>query len=72
MAIPNSSYTEIISTTLDNYSDEFRDNVLTHNPLLAKMNSKGRVAPASGGSKILENLMYAENSTILWYSGLTH
>ena len=61
MAIPNSSYTELITTTLDNYSDELRDNVLNHNPCTARLNRKGNVAPATGGSKLLENLMYAEN-----------
>lgn len=35
-----------------------------------RLNKKGNVDPASGGSKILENLMYAENGTRTWYSGL--
>lgn len=61
MAIPNSSYTEIITTTLDNYRDTLADNVLTHNALLMRLNKKGNVDPVSGGVKILENLMYAEN-----------
>lgn len=60
MAIPNSSYTELITTTIDNYRDTFADNILKHNPVLAKLNSKGNVDPVSGGVKILENLMYAE------------
>jgi hypothetical protein len=33
------------------------------------MNDKGNVDPVSGGVKILENLMYAENGTVSWYSG---
>ena len=69
MAIPNSSYSELITTTLDNYRDELADNILNHNPMLARLNKKGNVDPASGGSKLLENLMYSENGTALWYSG---
>lgn len=69
MAAPNVNYSEIISTTLDNYRSTFKDNVLKHNALLAKLNAKGKVDPATGGVKILESLMYAENSTVMWYSG---
>ena len=71
MAIPNTSYTEIITTTLDAYRDKLADNVLNHNPLLAKLNSRGNVDMASGGAKLLENLMYGENGSFKWYSGLT-
>jgi hypothetical protein len=61
MALPNSSYTELITTTLDNYRGELADNILNHSPLLARLNKKGNVDPATGGVKLLENLMYAEN-----------
>ena len=63
MAIPNSSYTEIITTTIDNYSDTIADNVETNNSLLARLRRKGNTKPAAGGVNILENLEYAENST---------
>ncbi|TXH51745.1 MAG: phage major capsid protein [Desulfurellales bacterium] len=69
MAIPNTSYSEIITTTLDNYRDKLADNVLNHNPLLAKLKARGNVDTASGGAKLLENLMYDENGTFKWYSG---
>jgi hypothetical protein len=69
MAIPNSSYTELITTTIDNYRDALADNILNHNPLLARLNKKGNAEPVSGGVKILENLMYAENGTGRWYNG---
>lgn len=69
MPIPNTSYTEVITTTLDNYRDELADNILNHSPLLSRLNKKGNVDPATGGSKLLENLMYAENGTAIWYSG---
>lgn len=68
MAIPNTDYTEIITTTLDNYSDGLADNVMNSNFLLMKLNKKGNVRPADGGVKILENLMYGE-SIVQWYNG---
>ena len=67
MASPNLS--EIVTTTINHYSAQIADNVLNHNPLLYRMKERGRVAPVSGGVKILENLAYAENSTFKWYSG---
>jgi hypothetical protein len=70
MAIPSSTYTEIVTTTIDRYSPRIADNVETHNPLLARLRRKGNNRPADGGVKILENLAYAENSTVKWYSGL--
>lgn len=69
MPIPNSSYTELITTTLDNYRDKLADNVLNHSPLLFRLNKKGNTDPVNGGSNILENLMYADNGTVGWYSG---
>lgn len=69
MAAPNSSYSELLTTTLDNYSEQLVDNVLNHNPLLARLNRKGNVRPSTGGARILENLMYADNGTVKWFSG---
>jgi hypothetical protein len=63
MPIPNSSYTEIITTTLANYRDRMADNVLAHNPLLLRLKRRGNTDSASGGTELLENLQYAENST---------
>lgn len=70
MAVPNSTYTELVTTTLDNYRDTLADNILTNNQWLARLKSKGNADPAGGGATLLENLMYATNSTIKWYSGL--
>ena len=72
MAIPSSTYTELVTTTLDNYRDTLVDNIMTHNPALDRMKRKGGTDNVGGGSTILENLMYAENSTKLWYSGLEY
>jgi hypothetical protein len=70
MPIPSSTYTELVTTTLDNYRKTLADNITTHNPLLEKIKRKGNAEPVGGGVSILENLMYAENSTKRWYSGL--
>ena len=70
MAIPNSSFDEIVSTTLNKYSDSMADNIMNHNPLLKRLKAKGNTADVSGGAKITEQLMYAENGTKKWYSGL--
>ena len=70
MTVPNANFTEILTTTIDNYSSTLADNVQTHNPLLRKVRERGNVRTFSGGVSILENLMYQENATFLWYSGL--
>lgn len=69
MAIPNSDYTEVLTTTIANYRNEMADNILNHNPLLAYFKMNGNADPADGGAELLENLSYAENSTFGWYSG---
>lgn len=63
MAVPNSTYTEIITTTLDNYRSELADNVLGNNALLTRLKKKGNTDTAGGGVNLLENLMYASNGT---------
>jgi len=65
----NSTYSEILSTTIANYRDKMADNVLENNVLLKFLKEDGNADPAAGGAELLENLMYAENATFLWYSG---
>lgn len=64
MAIPNSTYTEMLTNTIANYRDMMADNILDHNPLLAYFKENGNADPADGGAELLENLSYAENSTL--------
>ena len=54
---------------IDNYSDQLADNITNHNALLKFINSKGNKTPADGGVTILQNLEYAQNSTVKWYAG---
>lgn len=70
MAIPNSTWTEILSTTISHYSPQIADNVLNHIPLLERMKRKGNTSAVPGGVYILEQLLYNENATFKWYSGL--
>lgn len=70
MALPSSTYTELVTTTLDNYRSELADNITENNALLDRIKRKGNAQPVGGGVTILENLMYATNSTAKWFSGL--
>ena len=67
--MPNPNWTEILTTTLESRNKEFADNVSNSNALLARLNQKGNVKPATGGNVIIEELEYAENSTFQFYTG---
>jgi len=67
MASPNLS--EIVTTTLYNRSKKVADHVTKNNALLAKLESKGKRKPFSGGRQIMQEIEYGENSTFGWYSG---
>lgn len=69
MASPNSSWSEIITTTLAGRSRKLEDNVSDNNALLLRLKEKGKVKPFSGGRTIVHELQYAENSTYTRYSG---
>lgn len=68
MASPNSSFTDIITTTLQGYSGELADNITNHNALLRQIERKGNGNVATGRS-IVQELEYSENGTVAWYSG---
>lgn len=69
MAIPNTNWTEIITTTLFNRSKKLADNVTKANALLFQISKKGRMKPVDGGTNIIQELEYAENGTYTRYSG---
>lgn len=69
MASPNTTFTEMVSTTLREHRKEFTDNISNHNALSMRLNKKGRVRLLDGGYTIVEPLDYAENSTYQRYSG---
>ena len=65
---PNSTYTEIVTTTWAGYSKTMADNVTNNNALLRHIDSNGNKMPATGRT-IVQELEYATNSTTKWYSG---
>lgn len=65
----NSNFDAILSTTLANYRDQLTDNVFTARPLTYHLMNKGRIRMLNGGTKIVEPLIYGENSTVKPYSG---
>ncbi len=60
---------ELVTTILRNRSGILKDNVLNHNALLSVLNEKGKVRELDGGREIVEELEYAANGTVMWYSG---
>jgi hypothetical protein len=69
MAFANANISDIMATTIESRTKKIADNVTKNNALLSKLEKKGKVKPFSGGSKILQELSYAENSNAGWYSG---
>lgn len=63
MASPNSTYTEIVTTTLLHRNKELADNVSNSNALLSRLRTKGKIRAVPGGRSIVEELEYAENAT---------
>lgn len=69
MTSPNSTFTELVTTTFRKHKKEFADNVTNHNALLMRLNAKGRKRIEDGGLTIVCELDYAENGTYQRYSG---
>lgn len=69
MASPNSTFTELVSTTFRNHSKEIRDNISKNNALLRRLMDKGQIETLDGGLSIVTPLDYAANGTYQRYSG---
>ena len=69
MPSPNSTFTELVSTTLRNHPNEVSDNVSLHNAFYRRLKDKGKIQLYSGGYEIARPLDYAENSTYQRFSG---
>ncbi len=65
----NASFDALLSTTLANYRKQLTDNVFTARPLTYFLMDKGRIRMLDGGTKIVEPLIYGQNSTVASYSG---
>lgn len=68
MASPNSTFTELVSTTFRKHHKEIKDNVSNRNALLKYMSKKGNTIKEDGGLTITTPLDYAENSTYQRFS----
>lgn len=68
MASPNSTFTELVSTTFRNHKKDIKDNVSNRNALLKYLNKRGNSTKEDGGLTIVCPLDYAENSTYQRYS----
>lgn len=70
MPSPNSTFTEMVTTTMRKHHRKIVDNVTRHNGLLTLLKERGNIkTDASGGYEIAIPLSYAENSTYQRYSG---
>ena len=67
MAFPNIS--DILATTIESRTKKIADNVTDNNAILKKLSQKGMIKTFSGGSQILQELSFAENTNAGWYSG---
>lgn len=67
MAFPN--ITDIVATTIEKRSKTLADNVTKNNALLAWLKASGNVKTVSGGTKIFQEFLFAENGNFSWYSG---
>lgn len=69
MAIHGDAFQTLLATTLANYRDQLTDNIFTARPLTYHLMDKGRIRMLDGGTKIVEPLIYGQNSTVGSYSG---
>lgn len=67
MAFANVS--DIIATTIESRTKSIADNVTKNNALLRRLEMRGKIKTVSGGSKIFQELSFAENGNAGWYSG---
>jgi len=63
------TFDEIVSTSLDLYTNQLADNVFNENPTLWALKQKGVYEPADGGIQIIEPILYGDNETVMSYSG---
>jgi len=68
MASPNSTFTELVSTTFRKHRKEIKDNISNRNALYKYIMKKGNYRSEDGGLSIATPLDYAENATYQRYS----
>jgi hypothetical protein len=60
---------DIVATTIESRSKSIADNVTKNNALLSRLEQRGKIKTVSGGSKIFQEISFAENGNAGWYSG---
>lgn len=69
MAAPNSSFSELLSVTVQELEDELFDQIITKNALTATLKANGSTRSVDGGPTIVIPVMYQENGSYKRYSG---
>lgn len=69
MSFANTTYTDIVATTLEKRSKRLADNITGNNALLKVLEMKGNIRPFSGGRTLIEEILQKENGNAGWYSG---
>lgn len=69
MPSPNSTFTELVTSTLREHPSAVSDNVSGNNALYTYLKKKGKISVVDGGLTIVRNLDYAENTTFQRFSG---
>lgn len=69
MSSPNSTFTELVTTTFRKHRKDIADNVSGNNALYQRLAGKGNVKTEDGGLTIVTPLEYALNTTYQRYSG---
>lgn len=69
MAFANASISDIMATTIESRTRRLADQVTNNNAILRRLSQRGKIKPFAGGSKILQELTFQENSNAGWYSG---
>lgn len=65
----NANFDNILTTTLDKHRPDLVDGIFKARPLTFFLMQAGQFRPVSGGEKIVEPLVFAENGTAESYSG---
>lgn len=69
MAQPNSSFDEILSTTLKRYGPKIYDNVTNNVTLYRYLRDRNKIQMEDGGYSLLEQVAFDDNNSFQWYSG---
>lgn len=68
MAVPSSTWTQILSTSLQNRTGEISDNTARRNALYARMKKKGNIKKVAGGESIVRPIEYDLNTNYTRYT----